>query len=840
MESPFTPVWEQVVFSNGENVALSDLKSQYTFSELNREIIKVASWLQNKGIRNECVIICLADKIDNVVALLGILLSGNHYFNVAPGSLNDYESSFPQLATSIVFVDNAIDLNSGNADRYVQISEVFASDLSHQYQRVEIDAKAPFAIFSTSGSTGQPKLVRHCHQYIMKDTLAQIASFAISPSDTRDFSGSLMFSAALGAVFPTLLAGAHLMLNSVSESGPMLLPDFWREKDISLTTVPVSVLRIIAKSGISLKGLARMRIIIISAEAASREDIELFADKLPAHIILMNGYASTETRGIALAEYHLSNPDTSSFGTLGKPWDGKRVTIESENGELLEAGKVGEIVVEAEMMPHEYLYNAMETSRVFASTPDGAIRFRTGDLGYFNEFGRLVLKGRNDSVGKINGMKVNLLETESCINSYPGIRESSVLLNKNQRIQAYFSVTDDFDLQVFKKEIRARLAPQLIPSGWYILDELPKTITGKTDRQALIALFESIDYPLDTESNFLEQDESILKLIISIWKKELEVNEIEPTDDFFKDLGGNSLLCAVCIHELEKKLNIQLSAGVAYTYTTPATLEEFIIRDKKEIVLRIKLNRHEADKPTLYFIPPYPGDRRTYNGLEEGLLHDYNLYFLYYNPISPDNNVVPFNELIMALTDAVEPGADITLLGYSFGGMLTYFVALKLEEQKRQVRRLVLLDTPTYQQFSRFERAYNFSVRILRRGKQLMVSPKEILQKYVINFKSTYKAYNDNFTSQKFIDEPLNPTRIIWNYVQSFPEHQVIKSDIILFRVSELTTAYQFKWDFGWQRYAVGKIKTIMLKGWHEHVLKDESNIKTITKELAELGTSSF
>lgn len=130
------------------------------------------------------------------------------------------------------------------------------------------------------------------------------------------------------------------------------------------------------------------------------------------------------------------------------------------------------------------------------------------------------------------------------------------------------------------------------------------------------------------------------------------------------------------------------------------------------------------------------------------------------------------------------------------------------------------------------ERAANFSVRILRLVGKFITNPQKIWAQYVINYVGSYKKYKEQFTSKKAKEDSVHPANIIWTYVQTFPKYEILDCHLILFEVSQRQQAYQFRQDFGWQRYTKGDFTKIVLKGWHLDALTDDQNIKVIADEL--------
>src|SRR5690606_942666 len=107
-----------------------------------------------------------------------------------------------------------------------------------------------------------------------------------------------------------------------------------------------------------------------------------------------------------------------------------------------------------------------------------------------------------------------------------------------------------------------------------------------------------------------------------------------------------------------------------------------------------------------------------------------------------------------ALADQVTTSGRVHLFGFSFGGILAYLLTMELEDRNRTVAFLELLDTPLYQKLTRTERAFNLTVRILRKSRQFVLTPGAFWNKYVKQFADAYKAYRENFADEKHKDDP--------------------------------------------------------------------------------------
>jgi acyl carrier protein len=585
----------------------------------------------------------------------------------------------------------------------------------------------------------------------------------------------------------------------------------------------------------NLHDLKQLRFVCVGSEPYSKEDLELFQAKLPRQVTMQIAYATTETRTISERKIRLNELTSSPNYSVGKVVENRRVVLLGDEGQQVKTGEIGEIVVIAREIPDCYLNDRAATKKAFSKHADGMIHYATGDLGYFDELDQLYWYGRKDFVVKINGQKVNLLETEALLNSAPSVAEAAVIVDANQRMLAFFTVGDGFERDQFLDEISSKIPAQLLPNQWIQLEAMPKTHTGKINRKQLHALSESTTETKEETEVDIQGDS--LTIIKQIWKQELSLrHEINDGDDFFTDLGGDSLTCEVCLAEVEKQLRIKLPEGAAFTYTTPRSLVDFIDVYEKETVICIPLTTYDSGKPDFYFVPPYPADRRMYHRFEESFSGKYNLFFLYYNPVGIQRELVPLPILLKKMADAVTAPERSTILGFSFGGILAYLVSLELQNRNRAASRLILLDTPMYQPFNRYERGWNFVKRLGRKGMLFVTSP-SVLLRYVRDFGGAYKEYKENFISEKQKDDAFHPAQIIWHYIQSFPDFRGINSKIVLFQSENPSVfQYQIRPDFRWKRYAKGGFDRFILKGAHYEVLTEEENIELMIGRILELN----
>jgi len=123
---------------------------------------------------------------------------------------------------------------------------------------------------------------------------------------------------------------------------------------------------------------------------------------------------------------------------------------------------------------------------------DDAGRLRTGDLGRFDEQGRLVLLGRRDQRIHSGGEKVQPGEVEEAIREFPGVVDACVVgLADEQWGQVVGAAVETnlaaaFDVAALARHLREQLAPWKRPKQIQLLESLPRTPSGKVDRAGVV------------------------------------------------------------------------------------------------------------------------------------------------------------------------------------------------------------------------------------------------------------------------------------------------------------------------------------------------------------------
>ncbi len=245
----------------------------------------------------------------------------------------------------------------------------------------------------------------------------------------------------------TNLAVVPVMLQRILELGPDVIARYDLDK-----------LRVIAASGSALPGELALKV------------MDAFGD------VLYNLYGSTE---VAWATIATPADLRAAPGTAGRPPRGTIVKLYDEGGKEVGAGETGRIFVGNEMMFEGY------TGGGTKDMIDGLMS--SGDVGHFDDGGRLFVDGRDDEMIVSGGENVFPREVEDCIADMPGVDECAVIGVEDekfgQRLKAF--VVGSVDAEGVQAHVKSNLARYKVPREVELLDELPRNATGKVLKREL-------------------------------------------------------------------------------------------------------------------------------------------------------------------------------------------------------------------------------------------------------------------------------------------------------------------------------------------------------------------
>ena len=415
------------------------------------------------------------------------------------------------------------------------------------------------AVMFTSGSTGRPKGVMHTHHTLLHTALRHAGGLGVSPEDRVALLASPSGGHGMGTTWMALLSGAALCPFPVMDRGVAGLPSWLRENRISILGLSASLFRRLIPS---LEGsdLPDLRLVRLGSEQAVRADFETWRRQLGGECRFANVFSLTEAGGLTHCVLVSSEEPAPGPLPVGRPAPGMELRLLDRDGTPVPNGETGEIVVRSRHLSPGYWRDERLTAERFsAATGSGERTVRTGDLGHFDDQGRLVVVGRRDDQVKVRGYRVELAEVEAALRALPEVRAAAARAEPNRhgdtRLIAYLVAPNGArpPAAELREELRATLQEASIPAAFAFVDELPLNAHGKVDRERLAGL--PISEPEVAEP--VPPADELESILAGIWAEALELERVGRDESFF-DLGGDSLTAAEIGAGVHEVLGIEL------------------------------------------------------------------------------------------------------------------------------------------------------------------------------------------------------------------------------------------------------------------------------------------
>jgi acyl-CoA synthetase (AMP-forming)/AMP-acid ligase II len=335
------------------------------------------------------------------------------------------------------------------------------------------------AIILTSGTTGTPKGASRSQPRSLDPAAALLAMIPLKARERTMIAAPMFHS--WGYV--------HFTLGMSLSSTLVLNRRFDPEETLSLTArheatalivVPVMMQRILELPDEVLRryDLSAVRVVAVSGSALSGTLSEKWMDVFGENVY--NLYGSTE---VAWASIATPADLRAAPGTAGRPPHGTIVRLYDDNGQAAPQGATGRIFVGNEMQFEGY------TGGGNKDAIDGLLS--SGDVGHFDDAGRLFVDGRDDDMIVSGGENVFPAEVEDLLAGLDDVVEVAVFgvddEKFGQRLKAVVVKKDGSSLggDEVKQHVRANLAGYKVPRDVEFVDELPRTSTGKVLKREL-------------------------------------------------------------------------------------------------------------------------------------------------------------------------------------------------------------------------------------------------------------------------------------------------------------------------------------------------------------------
>jgi len=563
--------------------------SPITYGRLLRQIESISQKMSDLGIgRNDRVAAMLPNGLEMALAFLGTAVGATcvplnpgcqaSEFDFYLADLNPkalivkYGAESPAKVIarkrSIPIIESLLEVGNSTDNLVLK-----GNEQPFKYQNDFAAAHDIALILYTSGTTSRPKMVPLTHSNLLASALNIAATLQLTAED-RCLNVMPLFHihGLVGAVLTSLVAGASVVCTPGFDSEHFFswLEDFRPSWYTAVPTIHQAILSCAERHNVT-RARYPFRFVRSSSAALPPRVMRELENVLDAPVI--EAYGMTEA-----AHQITSNPlppGQRKLGSVGLV-AGVEVAVMNGEGSFVPAGQVGEIVIRGASVMSGYANKPEPNKEDFR---DGW--FRTGDQGYLDSDGYLFITGRLKEIVNRGGEKVSLREIEQVLLDHPHVCEVAAFALPHPTLgeDMVVAVVTLDKTRVTERMLRDYLIGQVaafkIPSRLLIVDEIPKSPTGKVQRVELAAKFA---HALKTES--AAPQNKLETMVASIYADVLDVEKINRTDNFFS-LGGDSLRATQVISRVRAFFHVNLSIATIFRKSTVAELADEIDRAPK-------------------------------------------------------------------------------------------------------------------------------------------------------------------------------------------------------------------------------------------------------------------
>lgn len=878
-ESSVSELFDRMADTHSESIALTSDSGNTTYGDMKNLVDAVAAKIIGTGASR--VAVFLERSPSQVLASLATLRASAACVPVDP--------SYPEERVQLMLEDSEADLVLTDSCHYGKfscgdiptMSIDTISPASKAPPSLYPEADSPAYIIYTSGSTGKPKGAVLKHRSIVR--LVTGTDYMPFDSDMRTlYAANPCFDASLFEIYGPLLNGGSVAIPAPGAFNVDTLEESIRKMKANTLWLTAGLFQVVMDE--CPQAIRGIRALITGGDVVPKKYAAKFLEEYP-DTILVNGYGPTENATFTTAHAIREEDLAKRSLPVGRPLANTTAWIVGSDGRLTPPGVPGELCTGGDGVAIGYLNRPGLTGEKFIADPfsnsPNARLYRTGDLCRYLPDGTIEFLGRIDSQVKIRGFRVEPGEIESCLTTFPLVKQSKVIVQGDaaaeKSLVAYVTPVNGKkpESPELKAFLKSKFPGYMIPSAFVVLDEFPVTKNGKIDRNALPAPKScKPDASQESATESLTETESTL---LGMWKDLLQAAPIGPEDDFF-ELGGHSLLGMRLFARIQREFDLNLPLGTLFNAPTVRELGTLI--DSKQapsrevspstavpcsrtvIPISPRLSEPEAPAETTIAIQPKGNGPALFgvHGGDGGILFYRSLalqlgtdrpFYAFESPALtaggdiPDESVETTAARYIAEMQKVQPEGPYLLCGYSFGGVVAYEMAAQLLRAGEEVSYLGLFDTENPHvaaEAKKLSIAERISLNWSERNRQ----DAGFLEKLANLGKRVGCGlmFRLRFEAEGLAARSLPPARTAnwlrraqirraYEGAMDLYRPPAIDCDLTLYRAKVGCDKFEVEEDYGWRKVVKGKVEIVDVPGNHITVF-DEEHVDEVAEAVQE------
>ncbi|EKO3436744.1 amino acid adenylation domain-containing protein [Vibrio fluvialis] len=502
--APFlTTLAERLWDMPSQRTALFCGEQRWSYQQLGEQVANMMAHLQARGVKaGDVVAICLPRSAAHVIATLSCALSGVIWAPIdaaSPPERKTYLLSHCQPALVIVTSD---DVENAEHPHCVAMRELLQPALkaarlpSQEVLRARSHNEAPAYYLYTSGTTGQPKCVVLNNRATANVLHHTLAAWQVNERDVMLSVTPLHHDMSVFDLLGSLCAGAALVIpEPEAEKDALHWNTLVERHSVTLWCSVPAILEMLLACQSTSQGQS-LRLIAQGGDYIKPQTIQTLRERLPnARLFSLGGPTETTIWSI----WHELEPEDGVVIPYGAPLPGTQYYVVNEQHQHCPQGVVGRIVTAGVNLSLGYLVDGevVQTDFITIETPHGErVRaFKTGDLGYYRDDGRLIFAGRINGYVKVRGVRISLPDVEKVLMTVANVQDLAVIdfndPNTGDVGLALFYVSGDGAVKnaaQWRDIVGQRLPASHLPQRFVPLECFPLSANGKKDKRALLAM----------------------------------------------------------------------------------------------------------------------------------------------------------------------------------------------------------------------------------------------------------------------------------------------------------------------------------------------------------------
>jgi amino acid adenylation domain-containing protein len=572
--------------------------ARLTFQQLDEKANAIAAALAERGIsRGHRVGILASRSAEFAVAALAVLKAGAAYVPIDPLLPAARLSTLFQIASvRLTLAEQAArEVAAGLTEDWMAVPPVTAIGQlpAEQFRAPAVGPRDLAYVIFTSGSSGIPKGVLLDHHGRVNLLVDLNQRLGIGPDDRTLVVASPSFDTSVLEIFGSLAAGAGIVL---PERGREHDVGHWvelvRAENVTVwNSVPSTLtvfLRAWERAGLPATAPGPLRSFLLGGDWLPLQQPDWIWAAFPgAEVYAIGG--NTEV-SVCTTFYPVTSvrPDWLSI-PYGRALTNQTVYVLDPFGQLAPPDLAGELAFGGVGVGWGYDAHPRLTAERFIPDPygpaPGGRLYLTGDGARARPVGFVELLGRLDQQVKIEGVRIELGEIQTCLCAQPEVAEAVVVPRRGADSRVHSLVAfvvpagpaaaavtgraDGADAAL-SSALRARLSAELprpmVPQRLVIMDSLPLNSNGKIDQRSLAALAAADASPVSRGRP--GHDDEIVRTVAEVWAEVLGLDDLPGADAVFADLGGGSLAAMQVASRLSTRFNAEVKVADLFATAT--------------------------------------------------------------------------------------------------------------------------------------------------------------------------------------------------------------------------------------------------------------------------------